>query len=194
MPLIQISEPANEPISLADARLHLRADPSDTSEDATIGALITTVRKMAEHELGRSLITQTWELVLDAFPCDEIRLARPKVQSITSIKYIDTSQVEQTVSALDYTLDASTLPGWVKPAYDAEWPSDVLDSTNVVRVRFVTGYGDNATDVPAPIVAWMKIHLATLWKNRTAIVQGVSVAPLPDRYVERLLDGERWYG
>jgi uncharacterized phiE125 gp8 family phage protein len=194
MALILITDAASEPITLADARLHLRLASDYTTEDAIISALVKAARRMAEQELGRALITQTWEVVLDAFPADEIELPKPSVQAITSVKYIDTSSVEQTLSSATYSLDTSTLPGWLKPAYGTDWPSDVLDSTNVVRVRFTAGYGSSASDVPPEIVAWMKVQLATLWRNREAFMAGVSVTELPGRYIDSLLDRERWYG
>lgn len=192
MSLLLITDAATEPVTLAEARLHLRLASDYTTEDATISALITAARRMAEHELGRALITQTWEQVLDEFPGDEIELTKPKVIAITSIKYINTSEVETTIDSADYALDSSTLPGWVKPAYGVDWPTDVLDSTNVVRVRYTAGYGA-ASAVPEEIKAWIKLQVASMWRNREAFVEGVSVAEIPNRFVASLLDRERVY-
>lgn len=192
MSLLLITDAATEPVTLAEARLHLRLASDYTTEDATISALIKAARRMAEHELGRALITQTWEEVLDAFPDDEIALTMPRVIAITSIKYIDTSEVEQTITSTNYALDSSALPGWVKPAYGLDWPTDVLDSTNVVRVRYTAGYG-SASDVPEEVKAWIKLQLASMWRNREAFAEGVSVAEIPNRFVAALLDRERVY-
>ena len=188
MTLKLITAPATEPVSLADAKLHLRVDGSD--EDDLITALIQASREAAEHQLGRALITQEWERVLDAFPPAEIELGMPPVTGITSVTYIDTAEVSTVMDAADYSLDADRLPGWLLPAYGEDWPS-TLDTPNAVRVRFVCGYGASASDVPAAIVAWIKIRIGTLYKHREQIAVGVSVSDLPGAFVDRLLDPYR---
>lgn len=66
MPLQLISPPAEEPLSLAEAKLHLRVDFSD--EDALISALISAARQAAETITARQLVTARWKYILDAFP------------------------------------------------------------------------------------------------------------------------------
>lgn len=190
MTLKFISGPALEPITLAEAKLHLRVDNS--AEDALITAMVVAVRRQAEHELGRALITQTWEQVLDCFPAVEIELPKPRVLAITSVKYVDFETVEQTLDPSAYALDADNLPGWLLPASATVWPTDVLqDTTNAVRVRFTAGYGPLAADVPANVVAWMLLQLGALYRNREAFQVAAPVAELPNRFTAALLDGER---
>lgn len=193
MTLKLITEPSVEPLTLDQARLHCRVDPDYTTEDATLTALIIAARRMAEHELGRALVTQTWEEIYDEFPPSEIELTKPGVLSIVSVKYLDTDGVQQTIDSANYTLDAETLPGYVHPVVGYSWPS-TIDSANAVRVRFTCGYGPAATDVPGEIVAWIKMQLSALWENRKGWVEGVSVTPLPNRFIDSLLDRERVYG
>lgn len=180
MPLILVSGPAGEPVTSAEVKASARID--GTEFDAEIALLIPAVRQDAEHRLGRRLITQTVELVLDAFPAAEIDLRFPDVQSITSVKYLDAAGVEQTLAGTDYSLvdqGAEVSPTWLLPANDTSWPS-TLDAANAVRVRFVVGFGDTADDVPAAIRQWIICHcVASL--NRCA---------LPE-YVDRLLDRDR---
>ena len=66
MPLQLVTPPAEEPVSLAEAKQHLRVDGGD--DDLLIGSLITAARQAAETKTGRQLITARWKLVLDAFP------------------------------------------------------------------------------------------------------------------------------
>ena len=54
--------PGEEPVSLAEAKLHARVDGSD--EDALVSALIAAARLHVESLTGRALVTQTWRLVL----------------------------------------------------------------------------------------------------------------------------------
>ena len=190
MTLKLITAPATEPITLAEAKAHLRCGDD---EDALINALIVAAREAAEHELGRALVTQTWERVVDAFPAVELELGMPPVQSITSVTYIDTAGALQTLSASAYTLDPTTPPGWALPATGYTWPA-TLDTANAVRVRFSAGYGAAAA-VPAGIKAWILLRLGTLYKHREGVVTGVTVAEVPGGFVDRLLDPYRtWIG
>ena len=66
MPLQLVTPPAEEPVSLADAKLHLRVDFTD--DDALITSLIAAARQAAETLTGRQIVTARWKLVLDSFP------------------------------------------------------------------------------------------------------------------------------
>ena len=58
MPSVLVTAPTEEPVSLAEAKLHLRVDY--TNDDVLIGALITAARQHAENDTRRALVTQTW--------------------------------------------------------------------------------------------------------------------------------------
>lgn len=193
---ILVSPPAVEPLTLADVRLHLRIDPDNTSEDALLSQLIRAARRQAEQELGRRLVTQTWDMLLDAFPAgDEAIKLHPglcKAQSIALIQYLDPLGATQTMPSAQYALDANELPGYVFTTGTNTWPTSVADSANCVRVRVVCGYG-NAADVPDNVVAWIKLQIGALWANREAFATGVSVSELPARFTAALLDSERVY-
>ena len=100
---------------------------------ALLTALISTAREQAEHELGRALITQTWRLTVDAFPCVELELGKPDVQGITSVVYTDTAGADQTLDSAAYVLDTSVSPGWLLPAYGYTWPSTLARSVSEAR-------------------------------------------------------------
>lgn len=185
MSLVLVTAPASEPITLAQAKVQVRVESSVTAEDDHITALIQSAREEAEHELGRALIAQTWDLKIDAFPSVEVELPKPVVSSITSISYVDLDGNTQTIASNQYTLDSSTMPGFVLPAQDVDWP-DTLDCANAVTVRFVAGWA-NAAAVPASIKQWILWRVGVLYKHRDT--------PLPeDRYTRGLLDPWRVYG
>lgn len=73
--------PANEPLTLSEARLHLRVDLDD--DNALIEALIVAAREQAEFLTGQRLITQTWEIELVAGERMGLEGLLP-IQSITS--------------------------------------------------------------------------------------------------------------
>ena len=193
MATILITHPAVEPISLAEARTQCRVDPDDTGEDALISIYITAARQAAEHQLGRALITQTWEQTLDAFPAGEIKLGQAKALAITSVKYVDTAGALQTMDPSAYTLDATQTPGWLLPADGASWPS-TDDVINAVRVRFTAGYGAAAGDVPGSVRTWLLATVGTLYAQRESVDLAGRVGALPERFLDRLLDSERVWG
>jgi uncharacterized phiE125 gp8 family phage protein len=144
-----ITAPATEPVTLAEMRTQLGiTDASDTASDTTITRRIIEARQWVEAHIRRALITQTLEIRMDCFP-EHIQLPYPPVASVTSVKYIDTDGVEQTLGTSNYVLDDYPLVPFIREAYGIAWPS-VRDEPNAVRVRYVAGYG-NASDVPATI-------------------------------------------
>jgi uncharacterized phiE125 gp8 family phage protein len=187
MPTVKIVDATTEPISLAEAKLHLRVDGSD--EDALITALVKAVRQACEAECRRTLIDTTWELVLDAFS-EALELHNPRILSVTSVKYIDLAGAEQTLDPVDYVLDKDSEPGWLVPAYGKRWP-DTREQINAVRVRYHAGYGTQASDVPQVLKQWMLLHLSHYYKNRESTFAG-TITQLP--FAGSLLDGHRVLG
>lgn len=169
MALKLIAAPEAEPVTLAEAKAHLRVTHDD--EDALIGTLIAAARQSLDGKdgiLGRALMPQTWELVLDAFPRGVVAVPLAPLQSVTSVLYVDADGVEQTLAAEAYTVDADSEPGRVV-AVDG-WPA-TDDVPNAVRIRFVAGYADAAW-VPAGLKAAMLLHIGDLFANRERGITG----------------------
>jgi uncharacterized phiE125 gp8 family phage protein len=188
MPLITITQPDAEPVSVEDVKIAARID-AESFDDQMALLLIPAIRREAEHRLGRRLITQTVELVLDKFPDGEIDLLLPSVQSITSVKYLDSAGAEQTVINTDYSLDNATSPARVLLDIDARWPESYA-VPNAVRVRYVVGYGDDDASVPANIRLWITAMVVQALDNPAGL-NVAALQPLP--FIDRLLDAERFY-
>lgn len=183
MPLIEITAPAAEPVTAAEVKAAAKIDGTEFDTQITIA--IAALRALAEQKLGRRLITQTCEIVLDAFPAAEIDLQLPDVQAISSVKYLEaTAGTETTLASDQYSLDGDSTPCWLLPAYDTDWP-DTYDTVNAVRVRFTVGYGSSASDVPQEIRLWIIAH-AVQALNSASGLSFDNLAPLP--FVDRLLD------
>jgi len=75
MSLTIVTPPAEEPVTLTEAKNHLRVDLSD--DDSLISALIVAAREHAEAITRRAFITQTLKLSLDAFPATTVRSMSP---------------------------------------------------------------------------------------------------------------------
>ena len=183
MGLRLITPPAEEPITLEEAKQHLRVE--DSSQDLLIGLYIMAARQHIDGKdgwLGRAIVSQTWELSLDTFPADEIQIPLVPLVSITSVVYDDEDGIEQTIDGADYTLDPA---GWVVTAGDYSWPTPIT-AINAVRVRFVAGYGD-AADVPATIKAAILLMVGDLYAQRESFATGPASAVPMSTTVENLL-------
>lgn len=202
--LTLITPPAEEPVTLEEAKLHLRS-PVDL-DDPLVTGLIVAARRKCETWLRRTLITSTWELTRESFPgCGwipgfpyagvqflerqpvgtlyGIDLPNPPMASVTSITYVDTAGVSRTLATSEYQVETGT-PGRVVPAYGKAWPS-TRRQPGAVKIRFVAGYGDAAA-VPEVVKIAMKLWISHFYENR-----GESDAALPPA-AEMLLSAEDW--
>lgn len=184
--LTQLSPPAAEPLTLADAKLHLRVDADITDDDGLITALIVTARQQAEHRTGRALISQQWRLGLDQFPDDSLELPKPKLVSVQSVTYLDADGVRQTLANTEYDVITDELVGRLLPAFGKTWP-DCRIRPGSVQVSYTCGYGA-ASDVPQSIKAWMLLAIGAWYENREALTSGKPVAELPRSFWDGLLD------
>ena len=201
MPLQLVTPPAEEPVSLAEAKQHLRVDGGD--DDLLIGSLISAARQAAETKTGRQLITARWKLVLDAFPGPSlmqsatgasfslpghaILLAKCPVQSVVSIEYMDMNGATQVMPADDYVLDVACEPARITPVFGKTWPP-TLPQMGAVSVTFDAGYGA-ASSVPEGLKSWIKLRVGSLYGHREemSVLSRGRIDPLP--FVDGLLDG-----
>ncbi len=187
MSLQLVTPPAGEPVSLAEAKLHLRVDVDD--DDSLIGSLIAAARQSAETLTGRQMITARWKLVLDAFPCHAILLAKCPVQSVVNIQYLDMNGMSQTMPLIDYVVDTTCEPARITPVFGKTWPP-TLPQIGAVTITFDAGYGAAAA-VPEGIKSWIKLRVGSLYAHREemSILMRGRIDPLP--FVDGLLDPYR---
>lgn len=137
-----VTPPADEPVSLAEAKKRLRVTVDAEDDDLT--DLVAECREQAEDECGRAFVTQTLDLFLDGFPRGRgaIELPRPPLQSVTTVKYYDAAGELQTLDAAAYHVAAGAEPGRVVPVADGDgWPVTQAGRPQAVEVRYVAGYG-----------------------------------------------------
>lgn len=171
MPIIYskvTTEPESEPITLDEAKIHLRVSHDD--EDELITILIQAAREIIEQSLNRSLITQTRTIKLDYFPrCNHIVLPYGPISSQADnieVTYIDENEDSQTLSADDYWVDSSSnIP---KIVVKNSWPS-TFTMPNAVTVEYVAGYGE-AVAVPKAIKQAIYLRLGHLYENRESVL------------------------
>ena len=186
--------PAVEPLTVAEAKLHLRVDISD--DDAYIGTLITAAREWVENYLDRTLITTQLILRAAEFPTEELELPRPPmVASGTAtavvITYTLADTTTATLSTALYRVDRTTTPGNVAPIINGTWPSDVIEDANAVAVTYWAGYGPTSASVPATIRHAMLMLIGHWYEQRSAVLTATISKPL-EFAVESLLASNNW--
>lgn len=176
--------PESEPVSVAEAKMHLRVSHDD--EDALIGRLIEAAREWCEAYQCLCYISQTLEAYIDRVVPATILLPRRPVQSVVSITYIDKTEQTQTLDAEAYRVDA--ISGIVRPSYGTSWP-DVLPVSQAMTIEYIAGYGD-ASVVPRSVKQAILLLVGHLYENRESEVIGTITSPLKFS-VEALLSHNR---
>ena len=173
-----VTAPTIEPLTLAEAKDHLREDGTD--QDPWIIGAIVSAREWIESYVRRAIMTQTWDLTMDKFPRkdpvdlyktlvrdDTIEVPLPPLISVVSLKYVDNDGATQTLAANKYIVDSKRNPGRVTPAFQEVWP-DSRNIVNAVTLQFTAGYGPAVTDVPESIKSAMLLLISHLYENREA--------------------------
>lgn len=185
LPSVTTVPPAKEPITIEEARAHLRVDGAGS--DVEIEALIGAARDYVEGYTSLRLITQTVMMratcysELEAFPVGPI-------QSVTSIAYTDNAAGAATIAAPIYEERLwGAYPGVVLRSGYA-WPSPLYGS--VLTVTAVAGFGDDPEDVPDSIRHAIKLLIGHWFDERSAVNVGSAANEMPFA-VEALLSRYR---
>ncbi len=168
------TEPTTEPLTTQEVKSHVRQDISD--DDDYIDALITAARKSAETFTNRQFITATYTLNLDRFPRGKngtvIKLSRPPIVSVSSVKYFDVDGTQQTLVAdTDYQVDVLSEPGRLAPAPSMFWPSVQAERLNPIEIIYIAGYGA-AGAVPQGIKQALLLLVAHWYERRETVLVG----------------------
>lgn len=156
-----------KPLTPAQLKAHLRVthdlddDYIDLLQDAAIEAV--------QDYTHRQLLPATWLLLLDSFSSLKIEIEKLPVASITSIKYYDTENAQQTLSADVYRSEVRTWPAVIELKPDQEWP-DTYDRINAIEITFSAGYAA-AANVPEAIKHAIKLLVGNLYTYRDDLQQ-----------------------
>ncbi len=199
---VLVTPPVIKPVSLAEVKAAL--DIGYTAKDDLINGLVaaaTTYLDGWTGVLGRCLCEQTWRQDFDDFrSC--LRLPLFPVQSVSSIKYVDTGGAQQTIDANSYALREDALGAYVRFSTDYSFPPLNAEGA-AVGVEYVAGYLDTpaadaveadpeadppveaaaavprSSNVPEAIKQAMHMMIRQWFDNPSNAVVGVTVAPMP---------------
>lgn len=164
--------PVAEPVSLAEAKEHLRVTSS--REDALIWRQVQAAREWLERFTGRAFVNRTIEVYLDAAPALDLELPVAPVSAISKIETFDAAGVPVLLEGTEYALDPAgrQLP-IVRWADGVAWPEDVR-RFNAIRITATAGYGADGASVPAAVRAAVLLLVGAMYENRE---EGVDRAP-----------------
>lgn len=175
------TDATTEPITTAQAKAHLNiVDFSD--DDTYIDILVAAARQKVESDTGRVFFDQTWKLYLDEFPDGLIRLPNAPLSSVTSIKYYDVDNSQQTWSSDYYQADTSHEPGRVQLVYGYSYPT-TYNRLAAIEIEYVIGYGAaiaQATTIPKLMFHAAYLLIGTWYENREEVITGTIVSSLPE--------------
>ena len=183
-----VTAPLLEPITLAEAKSHIRVE--NTADDTLITNLIKSSRQMAEQYTSMSFIDTTWQLFMDDWPASYsepwwngvrelpinyfnknsfIEIPIAPLQSVSHIKTYDNADTATTISPTKYQV--STYSGFtpsrgrITLRDGATWPTFERNADGI-EVQFVSGFGTATTDVPETIRQALLIDIAFKYENR----------------------------
>tara|TARA_R100000781_G_scaffold101170_1_gene64649 strand:- start:892 stop:1548 length:657 start_codon:yes stop_codon:yes gene_type:complete len=190
---IQITTaPTVEPITLQEAKEHLRLD--DSADERILQRYIETARRFAEEYTKRSLSQQTISFFADAYdeladPLFEgvktgpylnyyknyIVLPRPPVISVTSVSTFADDDTETTFAASKYFVDNVREPARVVLRLGESFPT-ALRVANAIKVVYSAGYS-SVYDIPEPIRIGILQHVAHLYEHRGDMYDAITPFP-----------------
>jgi uncharacterized phiE125 gp8 family phage protein len=177
-----LAGPAEEPVSLVEAKAFLRVD--DGAEDGLIATLIAAARMHVEGITARALLAQSWRVVLDRWPEDGVvRLPVGPFMAVTEITAYDESGVghdvplAQFMSAPDRLLLPTTVSGM--PA---------LRERQGIEIDYVAGFGTEPEEVPVDIRQALLVLVGHWFEHRDAVIVAGSGAVVPTGF-DRLVAG-----
>jgi uncharacterized phiE125 gp8 family phage protein len=162
--LVSLVTPAEIPLSLTTLKQWLRLDVSDTSEDTILQLLVDQAVSCFEAVSRTILMNTNFKTFRDVFS-QWYELRKSKLVSITSVKYNDEDENQQTISSSDYYFNAD--PFYSSLVFDKDYSFPTISSRpSSIEIAFVAGLSATTALVPADIQVALLNHVAFLYENR----------------------------
>jgi len=163
------------PVSLTEAKAHLKVDT--TADDTYIESLIKAATQLSEEYTNRFFINTVIDQTCSSFKELET-LFKSKVNDVQYVKYYDSDNSLQTLSATVYDKMLSYEPSQIQLADGQSFPS-ITKRNDAVIARYTVGYGSSASDVPEIIKQAILLTIANFYENRSSVVIGRIATELP---------------
>lgn len=127
------------PVTLHEFKQHARITVDD--QDLILSSYLASATENIEEQTNRAISVQAYLISFDRFPaCRELRLPLGRIQSVTSVTYLDSAGAEQTWASGNYATDLnSDFSARLWPVPSSNWPS-IGAYPGAIRIAVVAGF------------------------------------------------------
>lgn len=169
MTALLIDPPAIEPVTLAEAKAHLRLTGSD--DDDYVAAMITAARLHVESATRRLLIDQTWRFYRDDWPPGgRLDLPIAPVTAVTAVTVYDDAGEPTVLAPGAWLLDAAAVPARLVFTAPRPEPGRPI---NGIEIDVVAGSGASGLAVPQPLRLAIMTLVARWYEDREGLAYGI---------------------
>ena len=168
------------PVSLTEAKLHLKVDIS--TDDALIQNLIIAATHLSEEYTNRFFLNT--DVVMTCSDWSDLNaLFKSNVTydySTNTIKYYapGDGNTFTTWNNLNYNVVIEYQPAQVSIRENKTFPS-IQNRSDAIQITYKSGYGSSATNVPQEIKQAILLTIGNFYSNRSSVVVGRISTELP---------------
>lgn len=165
---VQLATPETTylPVSVAEAKLHLRVDHS--YDDDLILRLIKAATEQAEEFTGLQIRNATVIVKLSKFPKgrEPLYLPRHDPYAITVFDYVNSSGTAiDFTDGIVYNFDDAS---YIEPTRNTQWPTNVDTQLHLpISISYAAGY-ENTSSVPNAIKQAILLQVGAMYEYREA--------------------------
>lgn len=178
MALVLTSAPLAEPVTLDEAKAHLRVDGAN--EDVLIASLILTSRLQVEAALDLALIDQSWTLQLDHWPArGDVEIPLSPLKAVGPVRVKDAAGTLMTVAPTSYLTDLVSRPPRI--VFNGGALPQPGSKAAGIEIAFTAGFGETGASVPAPLKHAVLLLIAHWYECRATSGVGALDTRIPQQ-------------
>lgn len=171
-----LAGPAEEPVSLVEAKAFLKVD--DAAEDGLITTLISAARLHIEGITGKALLAQSWRVVLNDW--SENRVVKLPVSPLIAVTEISATDGNGASHELALDQFGSEPDRLIVPRVVVGMPA--LQERQGIEIDYVAGFGTEPEEVPADLRQALLGLVAHWHEHRDAVIVAGAGSVVPSGF------------